>query len=107
MGRALDKHHFRALRELWVDDIWKAEGSAGVAPTAGDNGNGNEEESLDGGEVDEDENEDEEEEEEEQDDDEGAFEEQHGEDDLPQAGRAIDAVDQSDAESVSSWSSDD
>ncbi|KAG4279075.1 hypothetical protein FPRO04_13760 [Fusarium proliferatum] len=108
-GRAMNKHHFGALRELWVDGIWQSEGPADMDRT--DNQDGGQ--SMNGDESGDDEGE----EEENDDDDDDDDEEDEGEDESEceesdeqdkseydsQSRVAIKAGDLSDTESTSAW----
>lgn len=107
IGRRLNKHQFRALRELWVDDIWRSEEpvDADIGDGKGEEQNGEEDEDDS-----EDESEDEDEDEDEDDEDEGNNEykgEQQDENkDSGQRSVAADTDDQFDAETTCTWSSD-
>ncbi|KAH7243761.1 hypothetical protein B0J15DRAFT_428922, partial [Fusarium solani] len=106
-GRGLNKHQFRALRELWVDDIWRSEGpvdaDTGDSKDEGQDGEEDEDEDEDESE-DEDEDEDGDNEDEGNDEDEG--EQQDETEDGGQRSVAADAGDQFDAETTSTWSLD-
>jgi hypothetical protein len=89
-GHRLKKHQFRALRELWLDDIWKSAEHVDVDPAANKNG-GHEGEYED----------------EIQDDDEGEDDEGYNEiEDESQKRVVVDTSDPSDDEATSTWSSD-
>ncbi|KAM6513637.1 hypothetical protein FALCPG4_016020 [Fusarium falciforme] len=105
-GRGLNKHQFRALRELWVDDIWRSEGpvdaDTGDSKDEGQNGEEDEDKSED-----EDEDKDRDGDNEDEDNDEDKEGEQQEEtEDSGQRSIAADAGDQSSAESTFIWSLD-
>ncbi|EXK26016.1 hypothetical protein FOMG_17377 [Fusarium oxysporum f. sp. melonis 26406] len=108
-GRGLNKHQFRALRELWVDDIWRSEGpvdaDTGDSKDEGQNGEEDEDEDEDEDES-EDEDEDENGENEDEGNDEDEGEQQDETEDGGQRSVAADAGDQFDAETTSTWSLD-
>ncbi|KAM6505403.1 hypothetical protein FSOLCH5_014622 [Fusarium solani] len=103
-GRGLNKHQFRALRELWVDDIWRSEGpvDADTADSKDEGQNGEDDE-------DEDDSEDEDEDGDNEDEDNDEDEEGEQQDETEDGGQrsvAADAGDQFDAETTSTWSLD-
>uniref|UniRef100_A0A0C4DIR1 Uncharacterized protein n=1 Tax=Fusarium oxysporum (strain Fo5176) TaxID=660025 RepID=A0A0C4DIR1_FUSOF len=108
-GHKLKKHQFRVLRELWVDDIWKSGEHVDVDPAAdrdgGYDGDEGEYEYQDNDE-DEDEIQDDDEGEDDEDDDGGEDDERYNEiEDESQESVVVNTGDPSDAEVMSTWSS--
>ncbi|SPJ82463.1 uncharacterized protein FTOL_09868 [Fusarium torulosum] len=110
-GRGLNRHQFRALRELWVDDIWQSEEPADMGRTDNQDGGQsmNDHESGDDGGEEEENDDDDYGDEEDEGEDESECEESDGHDTSEydsQSSVAIEAGDLSDAESTSAWSLD-
>ncbi|KAF9765795.1 hypothetical protein IL306_001854, partial [Fusarium sp. DS 682] len=108
-GHKLKKHQFRVLRELWVDDIWKSGEHVDVDPAAdkdgGYDGDEGEYEYQDNDE-DEDEIQDDDEGEDDEDDDGDEDDERYNEiEDESQKSVVVNTGDPSDAEVMSTWSS--
>ncbi|KAG7412160.1 hypothetical protein Forpe1208_v009610 [Fusarium oxysporum f. sp. rapae] len=98
-GHGLKKHQFRVLRELWVDDIWKSGEHVDVDPAADKDGGYDGDEGAY-------EDQDDEDEDEIQDDDEGEDDERYNEfEDESQKRVVVNTGDPSEAEVISTWSS--
>ncbi|KAI7771118.1 hypothetical protein LZL87_013445 [Fusarium oxysporum] len=98
-GHRLKKHQFRVLRELWVDDIWKSGEHVDVDPAADKDGGYDGDEGAY-------EDQDDEDEDEIQDDDEGEDDERYNEfEDESQKRVVVNTGDPSEAEVISTWSS--
>ncbi|KAI3567768.1 hypothetical protein IWW34DRAFT_825181 [Fusarium oxysporum f. sp. albedinis] len=100
-GRAMNKHQFRAHKELWVDGIWQSEGPADMDRT--DNQDGGQ--SMNGDdEGEEEENDDDDEEDEGEDESECEESDEQDKSEYDSQSRvATEAADLSDAESTSAW----
>ncbi|KAK7583216.1 hypothetical protein V3481_012509 [Fusarium oxysporum f. sp. vasinfectum] len=110
-GRGLNRHQFRALRELWVDGVWQSEEPADMDRTDNQDGGQsmNDHESGDDGGEEEENGDDDYGDEEDEGEDESECEESDGYDTSEydsQSSVAIEADDLSDAESTSAWSLD-
>ncbi|KAG6996471.1 hypothetical protein FocnCong_v014856 [Fusarium oxysporum f. sp. conglutinans] len=110
-GRGLNRHQFRALRELWVDGVWQSEEPADMDRTDNQDGGQsmNDHESGDDGGEEEENDDDDYGDEEDEGEDESECEESDGHDTSEydsQSSVAIEADDLSDAESTSAWSLD-